>query len=287
VVLSLLAALCPAVARADDSPERGAEPVLGSLTTSSGGLFWLHHSTRLAGGEAQVRADVWQGGRWSLHLGYTPDVIVDQPTVAGTIVEGFHDLNLGAKWVPSSGVPIWLWGEGHGLLGSFSGTNGGGFLVGIGASWKGLSVALGAGGVFLVSERSVNVTGTLSYQFIQWLSLSVLGIVTLNEPYVSDGSLGVAGTHGAYGAELRLGPFSGVGIDLRWLGGERVLAIDQEGTLLENLPDILRDTFNLTIRFPIARRWSGFVGAAFQFAAQPSGNPYGLGSALAGVSFFF
>ena len=89
----------------------------------------------------------------------------------------------------------------------------------------------------------------------------------------------------AYGAGLKLGPFEKVIIGLRWIGGERVLALERGGTVVENLPDTLKHTFTATISYPLASdNWVSF-GSNVRVGDQYTGQTYVIVSGFIGVGF--
>ena len=73
-------------------------------------------------------------------------------------------------------------GEAHGLLGSTDYGKGGGFLAGAGYYWNEFRFELGAGGLWLVGDRSLNVSAQVSRTILPWFHASIFGQMTRNSP---------------------------------------------------------------------------------------------------------
>jgi hypothetical protein len=272
--LFLTAFLLASFARAD-------EPIENYVSGYLAGVGYSNHSYRLGATEAQLRLDLWQGLTWGIHIADTPLAIVETGTDGGKTTQWFNDLLVGGKWAPWEERTIWFWGEAHGLLGNTTYGMGGGFMAGAGGLWKETRLELGAGALWLQGDTGVTATGQLTHSFTPWLDLTLIGTFTHNAPF--DSSNGAGGNHFAYGLGAKLGPWSDVTVNLRWLGGARSMALDRLGVVAENLPDTIHDTWSASVAFPVASGVFMTAGANVTLADETSGSTYVVGSGFLGI----
>jgi hypothetical protein len=199
----------------------------------------------------------------------------------------FHDILVGGKLAPREDVPAWAMLEVHGLIGDSQYSDGGAVFLGGGLLVKDLTLEAGAGMVLIEQDEGITVSARAAYRLNPWLEVAALGIFTKNNP--TERFLGNGAPRWGYGAEVKLGPFFGdlVRAELRWLGGERVLALDRMGTVVENLPEIFENSFSALVSFRVHEHVSVYGGGGIRWAEFPNREEYRLATAFVGCELSF